>query len=348
MSETAFRRAQMGQETVRGTAVAADLVLVDGILTANPDFSFSIPQEDRNSLAERHTRTLIRQEAALRWEGPANFEDVIHWLLMSVKTIVATQPDAVSNPTVYRWSFVPRLSVVNTPISYTVEWGDNTQEMEAEFVMARSVTFRFTMDEPVQVSVDMFGRNPAKSTFTASLVAGAKEEIIATKAQIWIDATWAALGTTLKSNSLRSAEITIPGPQLYRTASGGNPYYSTYVEPRRSATLRLSFIADANGWTEYDALAALAGTLRAIRLKVQGSLISGAYYKYLEFDLLCKYDEVPEMFTDDEGKTVIVLQAHTYDDHTNNSALPGTSGAVVGNAEGNDFAIEVQNTVAAS
>jgi len=348
MSETAFRRAQMGQENPRGTAVPADIVLVDGILTANPDFSFSIPAEDRNSLAERHMRTLVRQEAALRWEGPANFEDVIHWLLMSVKNVTATQPDVGGNPTVYLWSFVPRLSTNNTPISYTVEWGDDDQELEAEFVMARELTFRFNMDEPVQLTVDMFGRNPTKSTFTGSLVAGTKEEIIATKAQIWIDATWAALGTNLKSNLLRSAEITIPGPQPYRTATGGGAFYGTYVEPKRSATLRLSYVADANAITEYDALAALTGTLRAIRIKVNGSLISGAYYKYLEFNMMVKYDEPPEMWVDDEGKTVINLVAHTYDDHTDNDANPGTSGGVMGNTEGNDFAIEVQNTVSAS
>ena len=203
MSETAFKKAQMGQETTRGTKVVADIVLVDGILTANPDFSFSIPAEDRNSLAERHTRTLVRQEAALRWEGPCNFEDVIHWLLMSVKLVTPTTPVGGTNSRL--WSFVPRMSVLSAPISYSVEWGDDDQELEAEFVMARSVTFRFTMDQPVQVTVDMFGRAPTKDTFTASLVAGTKEEIIATKAQIWIDGTWATLGTTVKSNFLRSA-----------------------------------------------------------------------------------------------------------------------------------------------
>lgn len=334
----------MGQETDRGSPVAADIVLVDGILTANPDFTFSIPAEDRNSLAERHSRTLVRQEAALRWEGPANFEDIIHWLLMSVKTVTPSTPVG----TVRLWSFVPRLSALNTPISYTVEWGDDDQEMEANFVMARSITFRFTMDQPVQITVDMFGRAPIKSTFTGSLVATAKEEIIATKAQIWIDGTWATLGGTLKSSFLRSAEIVIPGPQPYRTATGGLPYYSTYVEPKRTASIRMTFVCDANAWTEYDALAALAGTLRAIRLKVQGSLIEGTSYKYLEFDMMVKYDEAPEMFVDDEGKTVITLTAHTYDDHTDNDAAPGTSGGIMGNTEGNDFAIEVQNTITAS
>ena len=348
MSETAFRRAQMGQEATRGTAVAADIVLVDGILTGNPDYKFSVPEEDRNSLAQLHRRTLIQQEAALTWEGPCNFEDVIHWLLMAVKDTTATQPDVGGNPTVYLWDFIPRLNTANAPISYTVEWGDNTQELEAEFVMAKSVTFKFAMGEPVRVSVEMFGRNLAKSTFTASLVAGAKEEAISTKAQVWIDSTWATLGTTLKSNFLRSAEITIPGPMPYRTASGGNPYYSTYVEPRRTASVKLAFVANADGWTEYDAMASLAGTLRAIRIKVNGSLISGAYYKYLEFDLLCRYDEPPEMFVDDEGKTTIVITAHTYDDHTDNDAAAGTSGGKFGNTEGNDFAIEVQNTVATS
>ena len=65
----AHRRIQIGQESTRGTAVAADLILL-GRLTMTPTISWSMPEdEERNSLALLHRQNNVGQQGAFSFEG---------------------------------------------------------------------------------------------------------------------------------------------------------------------------------------------------------------------------------------------------------------------------------------
>lgn len=344
---TAFRRAQIGQESSRGTAVAADVVLTSGILTMDPDVEFSIPLEDRNSLAERHSRTRVRDEVLLQWNGPVTYQHIIHWLLMGIAGgSTGSRPDPSGDPSTYLWTFVPRLNTSNAQKAYTFEFGDEEQEFECEFVMASQLTFRFEMGGAVELTVNLFGRNLSKSSFTGGQTALTPVEAVASKTKVWIDGTWANLGTSLKQNLVRSIEITIPtGVARYRTAEGLE-WYNTFIEAKRTATIRMSLVSGSDAETEYDAYR--SDTLRAIRVQTLGPADMGGDNDFsytLEFDMMVKWDENPELIRDDEGETVYNMVGHTYDDHTDNSSNAGTGQGVNGNTEGNDFAIEVITNV---
>lgn len=334
MASTAFRRAQLGIESTRGTAVAATMPLVNGIFTANPTAEYDTPEEDRNSLAERHSLTQTRREVEWQWAGPTDFNQLLHFLNMGLMAEpTPTQPDNTNWPNTYLWSYIPRLNVSNAQDAYTIEWGDDTQAFEANFCMASQISLRWNMGETVQITVDGFGRDPDKSgSFTGSLSAPVIENAISLKTFIWIDGLWANLGTTLKSGLLRSFELTIPtGIQRYHTAEG-LIHYNTFVEQKRAASVQLSYLTSAGAMTEYDKW--VAGTSAAIRVQVQGSVVDvygggSDSVKYIEFNGNVKYDEDPELFTDDEGKTLVNLRGHSYDDHIDNSSSEGNSGKSV-------------------
>ena len=201
------RRVQIGQETVRGTSVAADAILL-GRLTMTPTPNWYKPQdEERNSLALNHRLTNVGQQNNLSYEGSLTFEQVGHWLSMGVGALTTSQPDSGGSPNVYEHTFEPTLSALAAQKAYTVEYGDNQQEYESAFMMAAALEFSYAIGEPWQISADLFARFPSKSTFTGALTPPTVEDVIGQKTKVYIDSSWANLGNTQVSSTLINAKV---------------------------------------------------------------------------------------------------------------------------------------------
>ena len=84
--------------------------------------------------------------------------------------------------------------------------------------------------------------------------------------------------------------------------------YGNHTEMMRMAEISVTYVSDNRGWDEYQKF--LSGEGRAIRLEVNGT--NG---RKMTIDALIRYDDNPEIFSDDEGNQVIVFSAHTFDDH---------------------------------
>lgn len=326
---TAFRRFQIGKETTRGTGVAATIRIVNGVVTVGPDTEHYVPNEDRNSLAERAVATLVRFDSKWSWTGPWSYEQALFFFAMCLKGSVspATPGGGTNSRT---WTFLQSLTASNAQNAYTLEAGDDNQEVEAVYGMVRQIQLKFQPKGPCVGTVDMFARSLAKSTFTGSLAAVAQEPIITPKTKLYIDTTWAGLGGTIKSTLLREATVTIPGVRPYETADG-ELYFSTHTEPKRTIGLEMKVKMAAAAISEYDKhVVDPAPTMAFIRLKTTGSVIEAAITKHHILDMAIRYDEPVEMFDDDDGQTTATLKGHTYEDLTS----------------GSDFSAEVQNAIA--
>ena len=206
---TALRRIQMGQETTRGTLVAADKILLGALQYTDQRTHHSPEDEERNSLALLHRLTELTQGTALQYTGSLIYEQILDFLAMGVKGSVT--PTTPTNGVLTRdWTFTPTLAALNAQDSYTFEYGDDQQEYECGHVMAESIDLNFSMGEAATMSATLFGQATAKATFTGALTPPAVEDVVAQQVKMYLDTTWAGLGTTQLSGLLASAVIRIP------------------------------------------------------------------------------------------------------------------------------------------
>lgn len=311
---TALRRIQIGQESTPGTPVAADIILL-GRLTLTPEITWHDPEnEERNSLAMHHRLENVGQQASLTYEGALTFQQVIHLLAMGIGALITSQPDSGGSPTVYDHTFEPTLIALAAPKAYTVEYGDNQQEYECTFVMASQVEFSFAMEEVWQMSADLFGRFPTKSTFTGALTAPTVEDAVGQKCKVYIDSSWANLGNTQVASSLINATIRVPTGFGQTRYADGSLEASNFSELPRAAEVELTFKHDASGEAEYDNL--VAGTTVFIRLEVEGSTAENAFNYTFRADFALKYTEPPELFGEQDGENVIRLAGKSFHDPT--------------------------------
>lgn len=84
MASIAFRKAQLGREQVRGTSVVAD-ERVNGNFTLTSEKTFDLPVDNRGSLAEHFRSSTVAQRGSWNIESSVTYEQLIHWLAMSLK-----------------------------------------------------------------------------------------------------------------------------------------------------------------------------------------------------------------------------------------------------------------------
>lgn len=308
MALTAFRKIQIGKETTRGTLVAADKQLV-GTLTMNPNQAIDRPVDEDGSLSEFQRALVVAQRATMRYEGAATYEQIIHFLAMALKGGVT--PVVPGGGTDSReWTFTPNLITKNIQDSYTFEYGDDDQEWESGFSLVDNLELAFALNEVVTLRADLFARFPVKSTFTAALSIPAVNELVASNAKVFIDGTFAAVGTTQKSTLVAGATVRFPtglGPVKY---ADGSLDFSAVAERKRHLEMDLDLVMQADAITEYDNWVSQAD--RAIRLEIEGAIIEGAIKYRIRVDVIGKYATEPTFFTDRDGENVFSLSLHSH------------------------------------
>lgn len=329
MSIAALRRIQIGIESVRGTSVAATKRILGGTLRMTPTLALYMPEdEERNSLASLHRRTITGQRAALVYEGSVTFEQVINFLSMALKgNITPSTPMGGTNAR--EWLFDPSLTASNAQDSFTFEYGDDQQEYESAFCMVEQLEFTLALNDVWKMTATMFGQFPAKSTFTGSLAAPTVEDVVGAKTKLYIDTSWAGLGGTEVSDTLVSAVIRFPTGLATTKYADGSLDFSGFSEGKRAAEVELVFKHNSSGEAEYDKY--VSGGLNFVRIETEGAIIEDTTTKLLRFDLSLRYTEAPQFFEEANGETTIRLKGKTFLDPTS----------------GSDFEVMVRNAVTA-
>lgn len=322
---TAFRRIQVGLETTRGTAVAADKKLV-GSLTMTPNVTWHRPIDERNSLAEFRRSIAVAQMTRLRYEADATYHQLADILSMAVKgAITPTTPGGGTNSR--DWTFTPTLTAKQVQDAYTFEYGDDIQTWESAFTIIENLELSIALNEVVTLRADMFAKFAAKTTFTASISDPTVTEVVANNAKIYIDGTYANLGTTQQASLLAGATIRLPNGVTPVKYADGDLEFSSVSEQRRHLEIEMDLISSTAAITEYDAY--VAGTDRAIRIELVGPVIEGSLNYTLTIDAFGKYVTEPDVWGERDGEDIMRLVLHSHED-----------------ASGNEFSFVVRNNVA--
>jgi len=223
------------------------------------------------------------------------------------------------------WTFAPTMNADDLD-SLTMYWGDpNVQAFQADYAMIDEMTIAADAGgtDGVTVSISGQGRFPAKTAPGAVPAMLSAPLLMPSAMQLWIDT--ATIGSTALTGRVISAEATIPSGVVRKwLAAGptGDLDFVTHGRGKRHAELKLAL--ELPDLTQYDQW--VAATVLKVRLRLNGSLIEGALYHYVELDIYGPMDGFDWGEFEGSNRTVELTIMSEYD-----------------SSAGYDFAVKVQN-----
>ncbi|NSW52207.1 MAG: hypothetical protein HPY85_06860 [Anaerolineae bacterium] len=327
MGELVFKKAQYGIESVHGTHVAATR-LYPGTVTVGQDRKVQFISEHYGARTNE-ARTAIYQHLAnpMLQEAHGVFQHLPLHFSIGLKGGVTPEEQTVDQDD-YEWDFTPDLEDSNAPDSMTLEYGDDTQAFEVGYVMARRYRISGAVgeDAPVQIETECFGDEVTPVSFTAGLspISTALQAMVANMAKIYIDATWANLGTTQKTGILRSYDIEILTGVHPKFNGEGGKVMTGHGEGAIAFLATFRFEGNASADAEWDLMRSQGN--RAIRLVIEGDQIGTGQKHSLTLDLFGRYETFVPLDGEKDGDN---LSAVTFRSLNDLQATPHSLGVKV-------------------
>jgi len=319
MSLEAFRRIQISNpENTPGSAEAAVEPYLGVIgIPAGGEIKYR-PMEERNTLARNIGGEQI--DVGVEWRGTItgdlNFRHINWDLAMTVRGNVT--PSGSSSE--YTWAYEPALTTRNTPDAangvdtFTIEYGDDTQAYESEFVVGTKLTIEGQPNQPIKRTLELLGRQRTDTTFTGALTYSSGSSMQRSPfnlAEIYIDTTGASLGTTQKQGLLKAFTFEYESGFTPRFAADGQLYFYQLDEERKAPRLTLTYArgsdCDAER-TKYE-----ANTTTFIELQLVGQTALDSNVPHLYIDGAYEYVAWPEVSQESGLTTVQVVAEGVYD-----------------------------------
>ena len=266
------------------------------------------PDENIGIIGGVNRSYIAKTGGEISLEGDATFEQLPYIFDAGIQTAAPTTDTGTGTGYIrtynIQWSATDNIS--SSDISYlVVEGGDNQQAEIMRSGFVRELTLSGSQGEALMVNATVEGQAVSTATFTSGLSIPTVETILFSKAQLYIDPSSDAIGSTQKSSTILSAELALTTGWQAIPVGDGNLYFSSVKRVADEATLNITFEHDAIG-------AAQIASWRAeselgIRLLIQGTALSvaGAYtYKTLQIDLYGKWSEF-EPLSESDGNNVV-------------------------------------------
>jgi hypothetical protein len=235
------------------------------------------------------------------FESDANYEQLAYLLGMAIKGGVT----ATGGASPYSWIFLPNLTAINAPDTYTIEYGDDHKCYQSTFCFAKSLELSGQIDDVVKVKADIAGQSMVATTFTGSLTnPTALNPVKVGTGKLYVDSTWAGLGGTQKENTLvdfswKLSEGIVPIKKI-----DGSLSYADRVEKKRHVELELT--VGHNSVYDDIVTSFLAQSRTFVRLEFTGPAITGGTDK-LTIDGAFVVDN-PDTLGDQEGQDVVKIK----------------------------------------
>lgn len=322
MGELAFKKVQYGKETTHGTAVAAT-AMFPGVVTIGADRKPIVPEEALG-LRVKGQRSVINQihagDITFKMDNGV-FQKLPMLFSIGLKGGV-TAAEVTSSQGDYLWDFSHSLTAANNPESITLEFGDDTQAYEIEYVMARryKISGKIGEDEPIKIEAEGFGKQITPTTFTGSLsvLTADEEPMIANLTKLYVDTTWAGLGGTQKTGMLREWSVEILTGVHPKFWAEGTKLMTGDGEGILDCMAALTFErTSAEDTLVFDTFQ--AGTTKAIRILVEGSVIASGTAHSLTIDMFGTFEEVISMGSEKDGN---LLDTAIFRTHSNGLSTP--------------------------
>jgi hypothetical protein len=262
----ALRKIQLGRETTAGTNVAATSIW-RGVGTIKDDRQQQRVSQDVGIIGgtDEVNQTMLGGTLSVS-QTPATFEQFLHVLEASVKTATPAQ-DGTGDGYIYTYA-LPTTSAPTIKY-YSIEAGDDAQAEEMSYCFVKDWTLQGSGRTAWQLSANWQGREVTTTTFTGALTLPAVSYMNFGLSKIYIDVIGGTYGTTIKSSTLRGANIK----------------YASGIEAKDTADGRLdfSFAQTGQDYTmsgqlefEHDTIALAnkvdwrAMTARKLQIKIEG------------------------------------------------------------------------------
>lgn len=225
--------------------------------------------------------------------GPATYQEIVYPLSMLFGNAAITTPDSVGAPSGRQWLWTPSDTAVEDPKSFTVEQGSSVRAAKATGLHATGLALEFDR-EKVDLSGDMLGQLFTDGiTLDAAATALALVPILARQGDVFLDATWAALGTTKLTRLLSGAWSLSDKYGPLWTVNSVNGSWVVPVELVPSSEVTLTLEADATGMGLLTTLR--AGGTSFVRYQWTGDIIGAAVRYQLQMDLAVKWTKISEL-----------------------------------------------------
>ncbi len=303
------RKAQLGREGTKGSAVAAT-ALWRGMATMEDLTTLERVEEDVGVYGGYGRLEKVSIGAQIDLPGqPATYQQLPHIFEAGIKSI------GTGSGTGATWTFAYTVSTssANTIKTYTWEVGDGIEAEEAEYCFVESFELSGAVNEMLQVSATWRGRQVIADAFTGSISAVAANAVVFNTGTLFIDDAGATLGDTQVSNSFRSFSLSVEtGYKAIWTGEGS--LYFTY-EKLTDPVITLEITA------EHDATWKGSGGEKAAWRAKTGRLVrvtfSGTGSERLQIDLAGKWETFGSL-EEDEGNSVLRGSMFAYFNTTDN------------------------------
>lgn len=328
-SHRALNKAQISNvENTVGTAEAATAILLYETLSQRVhDKVFYMPTQDRGNLAKNiETPFQVSQIAEFEMTGDLYDQLMIYIASNAIRgNVTATQPDAGNEPNHYLRVYEPTLTAPNTPDvtngidTYTIETGNNLQAYEGAFMFTVSFEIEGNFNEAVKFTWNFKTKNFEETTFTGALSAPSGYQFFATNRAKWyVDANYAAIGTTVKTGVLKKFKYTYETMFVERYTASGAIYYEALNEDRKAPVMELTLMRDTanTGMFDVELTKFLAQSTSYQRIELLGATEMDAGQSnppYIWLDGAWKAREWPETDQEDGNELVTVTFDGFYD-----------------------------------
>lgn len=304
-----FRLNQRGKEGTRGDAVAATARWL-GEMTLRENNKLYLPEHPYGVLSQHYSPGFqVAKAAELAFASDLTFKQIVDFLIMAIKGGVS----GVGGGADKTWTFSHDVDDDPVPDTFTVELANTADPdgtvygREVEYVFCKRLGISASIDDPMKLSADLVGRQVTDAAVTGSIgVPSAWEPVLSNKLIVYLDSSWATLGTTPLSAKIVDMNLDIVTGLREGKYLSGNLYFDAYLFGPLAVdlTMTLEFDATADAEQEY----VRDRTRRFLRLKALGSALGGSNLTF-QVDLSCIHaeDSIQELFSDREGNDTVRL-----------------------------------------
>ena len=310
MGATVLRKLQIGAETTAGTLVSATTVMSwpYGATLNDERTIVNVEEAAGQAVPFAHSYQPAIMQTVEVPDQPATFEQIGYWFEAGLERIGTAGTDTGGTGKIRQYDYAN--AAAPTIRTYSIEGvtAQGTRALTYGFVEA--LTISGASDEAIMVSGTWRGRYTADLTATtAKIIPVVNERILFNKASFYLDATATTIGTTAKTGLLLGFSLDVPtGQKPVTTADGANQFSLASWQPDEgpaSVTGELTVRHNADGEILYDA--AVAGTVKLMRIESQGSALTTAgssyTYKTARIDAAIEFTEVPAIDAQDSYDT---------------------------------------------
>ncbi len=270
---------KLGLEVTAGTGVPASRVWRGPVAMPEDAREITVVPENIGYIGNGARVITMREQANIAFpETPATFEQLPLVLMCALENVTAGTADGTGSGYVYTYDYPS--SAKQSICTMTIEGGDDQRVDEVNYAFVTDFSLAGAAGEAVNLTSNWIGRTCTDAEFTTQGVTiPAVDELVFSKSKLYIDNSYASIGSTLKSQTVLGFNFASKSGWIPVFTAAGQRYFdfAKYVG-NEEPTLEITFEHDSSAETEITAWR--AETERAIRLDIDGAALATAGTAY--------------------------------------------------------------------